>query len=279
MYSLQSLCWDFYLKELIGEVRRTFRVHISRYGKGGVLSIYSDWEFMLNGDPNELRQHASEVGSFYFNIYGGVDHWLDCPNDDFRMTTIYCEGETDPDVVWQIGYELISLFNGASILFDKSYRKASIFKLLHQEKPVNYVAQRGVAALLGMPPVSQHRINEELQNGAKSSIKFPLIHLATENQDVYFILKYLDMEASWTTYYKLMEAVETFAKNKGIDLETVKNTRKIFTNTANNFSLSGFDSRHGFKEVTKQNNTNAMSIDEAYEFVTSMAKTYLKKAY
>jgi len=234
---------------------------------------------MLDGNTQEFRQLASECGSFYFNIYGGVDHRLDCPNDDFRMTTLYCEGETDPQMVWQIGNELISLFNGASTLFNNNYRKVSIFRLLHQEVSVDYVTKVGAAALLGKPSVDQHRIDQEFENGVKSSMKFPLIHLATENRDVYFILKYLDMEISWTTFYKLMEAVETFAKEKGIDLGTVKKERKAFTNTANNFSLSGFDSRHGFKEVTKQNNTESLSIDEGYNFVSKMAKTYLKEAY
>lgn len=243
------------------------------------MSKFSDWEFMLNGNPQEFRQKASETGSYYFNIYGGVDHWLDCPNDDFRMTTLFCEGETDPNIVWQIGYELISLFNGASVLFNKNYHKASIFKLLYQEKEAAYFPQNNVPSLLGKPPVSQHRINEEFQNGEQSSIKFSLIHFATENQDAYFILKYLDMEANWTTYYKLMEAVETFAKNMDIKLGTIKSTRKSFTNTANNFSLSGFDSRHGFKEAVKQNKTDTMTIDEAYGFVSEMAKEYLKKAY
>ncbi|MFJ3120442.1 hypothetical protein ACIPI6_28295 [Pseudomonas protegens] len=76
-----------------------------------------------------------------------------------------------------------------------------------------------------------------------------------------------------------MEAIETFAKEKEIALDTIKDTRKSFTNTANNFSLSGFDSRHGFKEITKQNNTDSMSFDEAYTFVTSMTKDFLRKAY
>jgi len=244
-----------------------------------LLSTFSDWEFMLDGNTQEFRQRASETGSDYFNIYGGVDDWLDCPNDDFRMTTLYCENETDPDVAWQVGYELISLFNGASILFRKEYRKASIYKLLHKGTPVSFAANRGTTGLLGKPPVSQDRIRREYENGSRSSIKFSLMHLATEHKDAYFILKYLDMEASWTTYYKLMEAIETFANEKNIELGTSKKTRRSFTNTANNFSLSGFDSRHGFKELAKQNNTESMSIEEGHAFVSSMAKEYLQKAY
>ena len=243
------------------------------------MSNFADWEFLLDGNCQEFRQLSTEQGSYYFNIYGGVDHYLDCPNDDYRMTTLFCEGESDPNIVWQVGYELVSLFNGASVLFTKDYKKASIFRLYHDDREVSYSAPMGSSALLGKPPFSSERISEEYERGAAAGIKFPLIHLATENRDVYFILKYLDMDAGWSTYYKLMEAVESFATEKDINLETVKAERKSFTNTANNFSLSGFDSRHGFKEVTKRNTTQSMNIEQAYNFVTKMAKTYLKKAY
>ena len=243
------------------------------------MSGFSTWEFLLNGDTQEFRQMSSEPGSAYFNIYGGIDHWLDCPNDDFRMTTLYCEGESDEKIVWQIGYELISLFNGASVLFHKDYRKASVFKLLHEERESGYVAPLGYAGLLGSAPFPPDRIRLEFEQGRKSSIKFPLIHLATENKDVYFILKYLDMQAGWVTYYKLLEALEEFAKQKSIVLGVDEAKRKSFTNTANNFSLSGFDSRHGFKEQTKKNNTPSMSLEVGYQFVTALTKEYLKKAY
>jgi len=234
---------------------------------------------MLNGNAQEFRELSFKRGSFYFNIYGGVDDYLDCPNDDFRMTTLFCEGETDPKVVWQVGYELISLFNGASVLFSKDYRKVSIFKLLNQETTINFMPDSGITALLGKPEVEQERIDQEYENSLNLGVKFSLIHLATENKDVYFILKYLDMDSNWTTYYKLMEAIETFATEKEINLGITKRERTAFTNTANNFSLSGFDSRHGFKEITKKNNTAVMSIDEGYLFVTKMAKAYLKKIY
>jgi len=243
------------------------------------MNDYSNWEFMLNGNPLEFRQLMHGPSTAYFNIYGGVDHWLDCPNDDFRMTTMYCEGEDEPGTAWQIGHELISFFNGASILFNKDYRKISIFRLLHNEAQMEHEPQRGTTALMGKPAFPELRIAAEYKNAKNASIKLQLLHLATENKDVYFILKYFDMESGWGTYYKLLEAIEHFAKEKDIDLNTAEADRKSFTNTANNFSLSGFDARHGFKEVTKQNKTPAMTIDGAYEFVSGIAKRYLKMAY
>lgn len=234
---------------------------------------------MLDGDTQEFRQLSTRPCTAYFNIYGGIDHWHDCPNDDFRMTTMYCEGETDPATVWQVGYELISIFNGASVLFNRKYRKASIFRLINNEVKVAHERPLGSTALMGKPTFPQARLDEELSNAIKISIKLQLLHLATENRDVYFILKYFDMEPGWVTYYKLLEAIEHFADEKKIDLKTVETKRKSFTNTANNFSLSGFDSRHGFKEVTKLNKTPAMKLDEGCNFVSELAKKYLEIAY
>lgn len=176
------------------------------------MSKATDWEFMLNGDVQELRELSQQPGSMFFNIYGGVDFWNDCPNHDFRMNTLYCEGEEDPHMVWQIGYELLGLFNGASVLFDKDYRKTSIHKVLYNNLEVRYVEKENMAALLGNPSVPQEVIDREEQECRSSNTKFKLVRLAACNEDVYFFLKYLDMNMDWTTLYKLKEAVESFAK-------------------------------------------------------------------
>lgn len=192
---------------------------------------------------------------------------------------MYAQDEADAHTVWQVGYELVGLFNGTLALFNKQFRKLSIHGLLHQGSPVKLAAIESSAALLGPASFPRSRIDEEREHARKLGISFSLLHLATENQDVYFILRYLNMEPSWVTYYKLMEAVEQFAADKSVDLGTDDKKRKAFTNTANNFSLSGFDSRHGFKQVTKQNKTASMALNEAHEFVTSMAKAFLRTAY
>lgn len=240
---------------------------------------YFDWEFMLDGDHNELRQLASCRGSAYLNIFGGVDDWLDCPSDDFRMNTLYAQDETDAHTVWQLGYELLGLYNGASVLFNMNARKLSIHRLLYKGSGVNREPAEMVPALLGPANFPQSRIDEELAQARKDSAKLTLVQLATENQDICFVLKYLDMEPGWVTYYKLMEALEVFAKEKSVDLGTNGKDRDAFTNTANNFSLSGFESRHGFKQVVKANKTRSMDLPEAHAFVTTMAKRFLRQTY
>lgn len=243
-----------------------------------ILSDCSTWEFLLDGDTQDFRNLSEKPGTSYFNIYGGIDHWNDCRNDDFRMTTIYCQGESDPAVVWQIGYELLSFFNGASALFRYGYQKATINRILYDGRDLDYVAPIPVKALLGKAPIPRYQINDQIKKSANSSPRFPLLHLATENADVAMILKYLDMEYGWVTYYKVLEAAEGFAKAKGVNIGIDRAARTAFTNTANNFSLSGFDSRHGFKEVVKENRTRAMSLNEAHEFIFNVVKSFLSQA-
>lgn len=244
-----------------------------------LLTVDSDWEFMLDGDTRDFRSFASQRSTRLFNIYGGVDEWLDCLNNDFRMTTLYTEEETDPYVVWQVGYELVSLFNGASVLFEKDYRRASVYKLLQNGREVMFTPPRGTSALLGRPNCTDIQLAEEFAHAKRSSRRLQLVHLATENQDVYLILKYLGMDAGWVTYYKLWESLEQFANTNALDLGVQASKRRSFTNTANNFSLSGFDSRHGFKELTKMNNTESMTIEAGHGFVTDLAKKYLSLMY
>lgn len=106
-----------------------------------------------------------------------------------------------------------------------------------------------------------------------------MLLLATENEDVYMVLKYLHLGRGWADYYKLMETIDSNAAIKGLTLPDDDKLRKSFTKTANNFSLAKFDSRHGFKKVLKQNKTPALNIEEGHRFVTSLARNYLLAAY
>lgn len=244
-----------------------------------MMENYGDWEFLLNGNAPELLAISERPCSGYLKISGGIDHWNDCPSDDFRMTTMFAQGETDAYTVWQLGHELLSLFNGASEIYQMNAPKLSIHQLHYQGVQQIYSPPNEVVALLGRPDFAPGRINEEFARACQFSIKHTLVHLATVERDVLYILKYLNMAPGWVTYYKLIEAVESFAKARGIDLGTVKKDREAFTNTANNFSLSGFDARHGFREVVKENKTRSMDLAEAHAFVTLMVKTFLSKAY
>ncbi|KAA8739125.1 hypothetical protein FE275_19360 [Pseudomonas koreensis] len=238
------------------------------------MSSDADWEFWLTGNSFDLRGMSESVGTRYFNVYGGVDHWNDCKNDDFRMNTIYTKGEEDPILVWQIGYELVSLFNGAAFLFDQHHRKVGIEALVKGESKVDYCPHYQKLALLGKPDLNQHQINQEILN-VKDNARLLLLHQGTENKNFYMLLKYLDMPATWSNYYKILETVETFAKQDSVDLQTNKTQREKFASTANNYDLAGFDARHGFKAIAGVNKEKSMTLDQAYIFISSVVKKYL----
>lgn len=237
----------------------------------------TDWEFWLTGNPVELRALTSILGTRYFNIYGGVDHQNDCMNDDFRMNTVFTSEIADVEAAWQIGYELVSLYNGASVIFDAEHLKFGIEGVYKDDIKCDYFPKCPAMALLGKPNLAIHSIEENLNN-AKANKRLWLLHQATERKEVYVILKYLDMELSYTNYYRVMETVLGFAKKQGITLDFSQTEKESFTSTANNYALSGFDSRHGFSEAVNINKKKYLSIEQSWGFVMRLVTDYLSKS-
>lgn len=240
-----------------------------------------DWEVELAGDSQDLYRISTRGGSSdYFRIWGGIDHHNDCPSDDYSFNSLYFNGQRDPEVIWQLAYELVSIFNGASELFYLQARKQTIREIYFLGKPVRRRHQARVIALLGRPGIHQHRWEEQLVEALQISPRLGLLVLATENEDIYMMLKYLGFEASWSNYYKLLETMETHAMLKGLKIPGTKAARKRFTNNANNFSLVGYDARHGLQKLSERENTETpMSLQEAYAFITSQCKGYLNTVY
>lgn len=233
------------------------------------------WEFYLNGDSQLFREYAEGRENLYFDITGGVDHQNDCMNDDFRLSSIYFDDEDDPEVVWQTGYELASLYNGVSSILSKDVRKLELAELLHDGVRVGKPSKINILALLGKPNISYYLYNQEFEKVKKSDVRFFMMSLATEREDAYLILKYFAVEGSYINYYKTLETLEALSKKTGIAISVDKKLKQAFTNTANNYTLSGLDSRHGFKQAVKENKTPSMELSEAHSFIASIAQEYL----
>lgn len=240
-----------------------------------------DWEVELIGDGQDLYGMTGRGGSpDYFRIWGGIDHLNDCPSNDYSFNSLYFNDQRDPEVIWQLAYELVNIFNGASELFSFQARKQSIREIYFLGKRVRRRQQARVIALLGRPRMHQHKWEEQLGKALQMSPRLELLVLATENEDIYMMLKYLGFEASWSNYYKLLETMETHAKLKGKEIPGTKAERGRFTNNANNFSLVGYDARHGLKALSERENTEtAMSLQEAHAFITGRCKGYLNTVY
>ena len=104
------------------------------------MCLQTNWEVMLDGDPQGLRSMAGyQTSNNYFRVWGGLDDWNDCLNDHFSFDSIYFENEQDHYAVWQLSYELLSLFNGASELFYLNSKKLSIIGINFDEISTTYI--------------------------------------------------------------------------------------------------------------------------------------------
>lgn len=240
-----------------------------------------DWEVELTGNSQDLYDLTRRGGtSDYFRVWGGTDHVNDCPSNDYSFNSLYFNDQRDPEVIWQLAYELLEIFNGASELFTFKARTQAIRGIYFLEKRVSARNQARVISLLGRPMMSQYKWNEHLTKALQISPRLGLLILATENEDIYMMLKYLGFEASWSNYYKLLETMETHAELKGVSIPGTKADKKRFTNNANNFSLVGYDARHGLQVLSDRENTaTVMSLAEAHTFVTGRCKGYLNTVY
>jgi hypothetical protein len=238
-----------------------------------------DWEVEIDGNGQDLKSMDGRGGfTDYFRIWGGTDYLHDCPTTDYSFNSLYFYGRQDNEV-WQLAYELLSLFNGASELFKFKAHRPIIRGIKFRKRPLPFREPEQKLALLGRPPLRHDQWEKELSN-ASPTPRLRLLVLATENEDIYMMLKYLGFEASWSNYYKLLETMETHAKLKGKEIPGTKAERGRFTNNANNFSLVGYDARHGLKTLSdRQNTETAMSLQEAHAFITGRCKGYLNTVY
>ncbi|MGK0547887.1 hypothetical protein ACSEE7_20565 [Halomonas cupida] len=240
----------------------------------------TDWEIVLDGDSLLLHNMNDSLSrTDYFRLYGGINHWLDCQDDNFFFDSLYFDGEDDSYAVWQTAYELIDLLNGAITLYRKEFYKIRPKSVNLKNREVKYCTNDKLQGLLGRPNISAEEHHIQLESSLREFKPLGWLVLATERKDVYMILKLLNLENGWVTYYKILETIESCCRENEFSIDIDTKTRKKFTNTANNFSISSFDSRHGFKEIVKENKTPAMNLDEAYEFIVELCKSYINMAY
>lgn len=232
------------------------------------MSINNEWEFLLTSPSLQLRSCA-HLNNPYFFVYEESDSMNDCWTNRFKFQSAYCDNESDQRIVWQIGYELLSLFNGACLLFDKNFSKEKIEELSNDGDRQEYCPDNGLFNFLEKP--------EDTNILGINNHHLSLLNKATEDVGIYLILKYFDMGQNWLTYYKILESVEELSKNENIILNIESDAKRRFHNVANNYSLSNIHARHGFKKNQKTNRTPIMDINEAHTFIRHVAKQYVNQ--
>ena len=243
-----------------------------------LMSSTINWEVELtSGIPRYLHQLSRENdNNGHFWVWGGVDDYLDCTNDHFSFSSSHFDDiEDDPAVAWQVAHELLSLFNGAMVLLKNQQHPFRIARLLCKGRSVNHVEKRNLHGLLGALPASAKRGRDR----EDSAFVFHLVSLACEYQDAHHLVKLFEQKGGWTTYYKILETIESYTAKYGLTVPVDKKIQKSFELTANNFSISGFDSRHGFKQQAKEIKTASLTIEEGYKFISVYARRYLSARF
>lgn len=242
------------------------------------MSGKNGWEVQLaDGDPmllHELVYHNDSRGHFW--VWGGVDDYNDCRSDHFSFNSSYLDDiSDDEDLAWQVAHELLSLLNGAVALCMEDAYPFRVLAVLRDGYNTSWVEKRSASGLLGPLPANAGRSRDS----DDSASIFRILALACEYPDAYLIVKMFDQKKGWITYYKILETIESYSSKYNLDIPVDKEIHRSFKLTANNFSVSGLDSRHGFKEQVKEIKTPAMTLESAYDFISSHAHAYLVARY
>lgn len=240
----------------------------------------ASWEVRLSGNPSDLCGLTNQPGSAdFFRIWGGIDHWHDCPSDEYSFNSSYFAQQNDPLHLISVAHELVNLFNSAAELFEQNYPKQRISGVYYKGRQVMLRELPLGCGLLGRLPVSPRLWNESMRQALLSGARLPIVLLAAENEDVQQILRFLALPADWGNYYKLLETVETYAERNGKPFPKKSAARKVFTNNANNHSVVGIGARHGIQEEGRPNPVSRMTLEQAHVFISGVCKLYLNTFY
>lgn len=278
----------------------------------------------MGGNPAYLRSLAEfGTGTKYFDIRGGVNDYLDCPNDDFRLSSTFFT-ELENNLICQLGYDLVSISNSLHKLFIPEYfPKLKVSNLSFQPKLEDTIIAvgpdsefeitepvdegLGIKDFRRLPLVikefyhgntqveldrkntrfsinnfchNETELIEDIKLEILGSEKFGIFHFLLTSfirEDVYLILKLIDRIDSdfddWSQLYKIFETIENLESITNIDTQIDESLKRRFKNSANNFSITGIDSRHGY--TSNPGGNQILSYDEALNFILDISKKYL----
>lgn len=209
--------------------------------------------------------------SDYFNVYGGVNDYLDCRSDDyFLKSCLFEEGKlgSNPKVVKY--FEI--LLNGA-------------FRILSFESryPIEIKYSRHNSLFSAMPVEPEYfSINDlNLAEFVKTEKVAMLAIFSLVDEKVSHILQVASLGINFINLFKILETIKADIEAKDFGFALTDNELtdcKRFDYTANSPAVIGIDARHGLDEkkfkVAKA--LVPMSLKEAHTFVTSIFMRYLK---
>jgi hypothetical protein len=211
------------------------------------------------------------------------------------------EARNDEDAA-RIASELVSLCNGIvlihmpSTLLEYSVATEELFsagaavrpgelRLPNPTRPVALErAYRGTSALrlpsliddeLGLlGHIAAQRTTPPAPLRLGTCLASDIVELSAQDEGVCLLVRLFGLEINWITVYRILETVETLMTEDGFPSPIKTSDRKALTNSANNFSISGLRSRHGFIGAGKPNNAPKATMNEAFETVRAATKEY-----
>ena len=239
------------------------------------------------------ESHLGAIHMMDIHIYSEPSPF-DTYSYDHRFVTFHCNGIKDHDSAWVSGLELINLFRGLVTIFNGAEDEQKHIKIEKMENKsmgnVNY-PNYNLGYDVNINPKLYERLGGDVlmklnfkqrQNYKEQALKHifnGIYYIAQHSMGTYLLLKYFSESLSWSSLYKIMETLETLEKHydKGWKVNYSREDRKKFTNPANNYSLIGIDSRHGFKKDSlDHNNYPLMSLIEAKKLFIGCSKSYLE---
>ncbi|PKG63452.1 hypothetical protein CXF56_11330 [Psychrobacter sp. Choline-02u-13] len=248
-----------------------------------MLNFLSTYNFLVYGNPAYSRSLAdSSTITKYFDITGGVNHYLDCPNDDFRLNSAIFNYANDNNTICQLAYELVSIFNSIHkvFCFEDLRRLPLRVEGFYLKDTIVPLERKDTRFSINNFSHDKIKLVEDLKSqilGLGNSSIFHFLLLSLIREDVYLILKLIDRidldSDDWSQLYKIFETIANLESITNIDTQIDTNLKRRFKNSANNFSITGINSRHGYTSNTGGRQT--LSYDEALKFILDISKTYL----
>ncbi|CAI3952462.1 hypothetical protein [Commensalibacter papalotli (ex Botero et al. 2024)] len=251
-----------------------------------------------------------------FGIYNKPNDYLDCNRDDYRMYSSLLQDTYESDAILIakellslfLGYSkifdkdryLVNDFDVSKITEWKmpsraDYLESYNFELI--DTTHNFTVNSFTLDMYNVPIYYLREIYDKNIDAKADYFRLTnnffnfLLYLSNKYDDIYILLKICALEIDWVNLYRIYESLDDIVKiqssypylkeekgkkDKIIKCLDIKKNRDRLTRPANNFSILGLSSRHGYKpNATAKKQDDDFSLSEAKEFVFSHVKNYL----
>ena len=235
-----------------------------------------------------------------FCFYEEINHYLDCSTCDYRATSWLIDPSETEDNALLIAGELLSLLMGyMQVRNEKSIYNHLRINGIRLLNPNFFNVSRNFNEVqipnflleeIWTNNESKKPNNPRETNNLKRISFDALLYLSKYEIDVYILLKLMAERASWYNLYQIYESLESFTTENNypylIEVRKGKEILKVldpieekekFTKPANNFSIVGLTSRHGYKTIKKPIKiSNCFNLEQSQNFVYRHVRRYLQ---